>query len=90
MVVLTHTERCFLERGGALWCMRLVQPEGWEIYKLTWEGEEVVEVKPPTQHQAEQWIFLLADLSGPSNLVAVHHAVSRPLGNPAHVFPPLL
>jgi hypothetical protein len=90
MVVLTHKERLFLERGGALWCMRPVHPAAWEIYKLTWEGEQVVEVKPPTRHQAEQWIFLLADLSGPSNQVAVHHAVSRPIGNPPNVFPVLL
>lgn len=89
MAALTTVERNFLEQGGAIWCMRAVQPGGWEIYKQTWEGQEVFDVRPKTRHQAEQWIFLLADLSGPATRVAVHHAVPRPIGHPPTFFPVL-
>jgi hypothetical protein len=89
MLVMTIVERNFLENGGALWCMRAISPTGWEIFKQTWEGEEVFEVQPQTRHQAEQWIFLLAVLSGPSGRVAVHHEVPRPIGQPPTLFPVL-
>jgi hypothetical protein len=90
MTAMTNIERNFLEQGGAIWCMRAVQPSGWEIYKQTWEGEEVFDVRPQTRHQAEQWIFLLADLSGPAARVAVHHTVPRPIGHPPTFFPVLV
>jgi hypothetical protein len=81
MTHLTHDERDFIERGGALWCMRMLAPEKWQIYKLTWEHEELQAVPPTSQDQAALWVFVLAGLSTPRDKVAIHHEVKRPFGD---------
>ncbi len=77
MTHLTHDERDFVECGGALWCMRMLAPDKWQVYKLAWENEEVQAVPPTSEDQAALWIFLLAGLATPQEKIAIHHAVKR-------------
>lgn len=79
MVQLTTRERDFIERGGALWCVRQNE-EIWQIVKLTWENEEYLDIQALTRAQAHRWLFLLADLHAVSGPIAVHHAIGREPG----------
>lgn len=80
MTQLTHDERDFIERGGTLWCMRMVAQDKWQIYKITWENEEILPVPPTSEFQAALWTCMLAGLAESHGKVALHHAVKRPMG----------
>lgn len=74
---MTLNERNFLERGGSILCMRRVGADRWEIFRKTWESEELFSVRPSTEESTIRWIFVLMDLAKPEELLAVHHSVPR-------------
>lgn len=73
---LTLAERNFLEIGGAIWCLRSVESERWEIYKQMWDSEKVFSVTSATREQAIRWIFVLVDLTLPDEKIAIHHDIA--------------
>jgi hypothetical protein len=76
MLHLTPKERDFIERGGALWCVRQ-NNHIWQIVKVTWENEEFLDLRALTREQAHRWLFLLVDLHITDGPIAVHHAIAR-------------
>jgi hypothetical protein len=90
MILLTAKERDFLEQGGVLWCIRPIEGDRWEIYKKTWEKEDIFSVRPNAEEEAIRWIFVLVDLSHPDERIAIHHAIPRSHGNTEPRLLPLL
>ena len=77
MKFLSESESDFLTAGGILWCTRKLENSTWEIYKILSSGEDTFEIRPESKERAEEWIFVLAELSMNSAEVNVHHSIPR-------------
>lgn len=78
-ISVNKEERDFLEKGGALWCVREL-PAAWQVVMLTWEAEETVDGPLPSEWHAVRLVYLLHDLSTPQTGFRIHHAIARPEG----------
>jgi hypothetical protein len=90
MDYLSVSESKFLSDGGVLWCTRILSNSTWQIYKLMSSGEDIFEIQPESKERAEEWLFVLAELSINSAEANVHHSVPRLTARDLTTFPPLL
>lgn len=81
MINLTRSERDFLEKGGAIWGIRMNAKKAWEIYRIAWEYMDTLSFSVSTEAAAIHWAYLLADLSLPRESVTLHHTIKRRYGD---------